>query len=144
MVGPDDPDRDEADDVGRVARPAVQELRAERLLLVDGDVENQQGGGEGEDAVRKRLEPVLGHRSLIQPQGFRRALVRRVCRIRPKPRSRPSPPPLLRGPKLQPTRRAPSLHARWAPGGPCFTAPPAGSSRSPATALAGSGTRTGW
>ncbi len=63
VVDPHDPDRDEADRVGGVLLPDVQELSAERVveLLGEPDVDDQQRGGDREDAVREGLEATRGH-----------------------------------------------------------------------------------
>ena len=60
VIGPDDPDRDEADRVRGVARPDAKELLAERVAA-HREVEDQERRGKGEDPVRERLQPVLGH-----------------------------------------------------------------------------------
>ena len=61
MVDPDDADGQETDGVGGVAGPDVQEPAAQ-VAGAGPDVEDEEGGGDGEDAVAERLEPRGGHR----------------------------------------------------------------------------------
>jgi hypothetical protein len=85
VVDPPDPDDQERDGVGGVLRPRVRQRSAERTARRDhGDVDDQQRGGDREDAVREDLEPggLHGARS-DQPR--RRS--REAIRLKPTARS---------------------------------------------------------
>jgi hypothetical protein len=58
VVHPHDPDGEEADHVGEVLRPGVQQNRVIKLAGPDGEqAENKDGDGDREHAVAERLCP---------------------------------------------------------------------------------------
>src|SRR4029453_9516365 len=85
VVEPDDPDGQEADQVGDIAGPLGPQGVRERLALAElwgADVDDQQGDGDGEPAVAEGLQPRGGH----DPNRPGRA------------RHRPTPSPWVAGP----------------------------------------------
>ena len=70
VVDPDDPDRQERHDIGRVLGPVAEQRVSERVMrldLRDVDPEHQQRDRDREHAVRERLEPVGRHRRRGSP-----------------------------------------------------------------------------
>ena len=68
VVDPDDPDDQEADQVGQIRRPLVSEGRGKPTLpqfLARGDaeVEDEQCDGDGEDSIAERPDPLAAHQS---------------------------------------------------------------------------------
>ena len=64
VVHPDDADRQEADDVGRVVGPLLGERGREAAGGADLEVQHEQRYRDGEDAVAEGLEPGPVHRGL--------------------------------------------------------------------------------
>src|SRR5207245_10073893 len=63
MVEPDDPDREETDQVADEYGPTVAQLLQQGPVAwpFDAEIERQQGDGHSKDAVTKRFEPSPGH-----------------------------------------------------------------------------------
>jgi len=68
VVDPDDPDGEEADDVGREGGPVAHKLPCQRPMSRSWyrQVEGEKGDRDGEDAVAERLQPpALHHRPVF-------------------------------------------------------------------------------
>src|SRR5262249_61411241 len=63
VVDPQDPDGEEADHIGEVVRPRVQQLVGERAAARRLQSEDQQGDCHSEHAVAERLHAPGGHDS---------------------------------------------------------------------------------
>ena len=97
VIDPDDPDRDEARDVGEVGRPEIEELlaQADLAVVVDRELEHEQGGSDREHAVAEGFEaPLVLHGPGSSPTS-RTASSARPARVRPAafetPRDRYAP-----------------------------------------------------
>jgi hypothetical protein len=66
MIQPHDADNGETHDVGGEIRHAVGQLMTEVVeVRRGGDREDEQGSGDGEDAVAEGFEPCLAHVALL-------------------------------------------------------------------------------
>src|SRR5439155_11640240 len=63
MVDPDNPDREETNQVADEYGPTVAQLLQQGPMAwpLDAEIERQQGDGDSKDAVTKRFEPSPGH-----------------------------------------------------------------------------------
>ena len=66
MVHPDDADGQEADQIGGVRRPEVDQIPNEvRAVRRDTEVENEERRRDREDAVAESLEPAGAHGAIL-------------------------------------------------------------------------------